>query len=406
MRVGRLLENRGEKKMTFENETKYFPLIRNLSDVLPHIEGRDEFIVAEREHFDVVNYVVCKPDTFSGESDVGSQIRRECRGLIFNKDGSLLSRRFHKFFNVGEKEWTQPDLVDLSRPHIIMEKLDGSMVSPILMEDGIRWMTKMGFTDVAEQADLYTAERFEYRNICISFDKRGVSPIFEWCSRKNRVVIDHGSDCSLVLIGARYTVSGDYVDFDSLAKICDIFKVPLVKATFSLDASVDDLLSHVKGLEDTEGVVIQFLDTGEMLKIKTDWYSVLHKIKDRISSEHKLVQAYLANEVDDLLPLLDAEQKENVERFLKTLNLCHEDLIAKVHRGHLDKVGQTRAYFAKTNVNKPEVNKVWLGLMFKTWGKSAILCKPDVMDVLAKHSTKAAKWDNFKETMQWTDLNL
>lgn len=29
----------------------YFPEIRTIDDVLPHIEGRDEFIVAEREGY-------------------------------------------------------------------------------------------------------------------------------------------------------------------------------------------------------------------------------------------------------------------------------------------------------------------------------------------------------------------
>jgi hypothetical protein len=34
----------GLNKMHYE-----FPMIRHISDVLPHIEGREEFIVAERE---------------------------------------------------------------------------------------------------------------------------------------------------------------------------------------------------------------------------------------------------------------------------------------------------------------------------------------------------------------------
>jgi RNA ligase len=42
-----------------------FPEIRHLNDVLPHIEGRDEFIVAEREGYSVVNYVVAMADTFN-----------------------------------------------------------------------------------------------------------------------------------------------------------------------------------------------------------------------------------------------------------------------------------------------------------------------------------------------------
>ncbi len=77
-----------------------FPEICHINDVLPHIEGRDEFVVAEREGYTVVNYVVAMADTFdmTGPDDLGGAIRRECRGLIFGPDGALMSRPFHKFF--------------------------------------------------------------------------------------------------------------------------------------------------------------------------------------------------------------------------------------------------------------------------------------------------------------------
>jgi RNA ligase len=50
---------------------------------------------------------------------------RECRGLIFSDKGNILSRRFHKFFNVNELEETHESLIDINRPHILTEKMDG-----------------------------------------------------------------------------------------------------------------------------------------------------------------------------------------------------------------------------------------------------------------------------------------
>jgi len=75
-----------------------FPLIRNISDVLPAIEGRDEFIVAEKEGYTVINYNVMMADTFpditvedyiihsSTEAleSYYAATRRECRGIIFD----------------------------------------------------------------------------------------------------------------------------------------------------------------------------------------------------------------------------------------------------------------------------------------------------------------------------------
>ena len=78
-----------------------FSTIRTIDDVLPHIEGREEFIVAEREGYKVINYVVAMADTFdmTGPSDLGGAIRRECRGLKFAPNGEIAARPFFKFFN-------------------------------------------------------------------------------------------------------------------------------------------------------------------------------------------------------------------------------------------------------------------------------------------------------------------
>ena len=41
-----------------------FPVIKNISDVLPAIAGKEEFIVAERNGFNVINYLVNYELTF------------------------------------------------------------------------------------------------------------------------------------------------------------------------------------------------------------------------------------------------------------------------------------------------------------------------------------------------------
>jgi RNA ligase len=106
-----------------------FPTIRHIDDVLPHVQGRDEFVVAEKDGYTVINYVVAMADTFHMEdaNDLGGAIRRECRGLIFDADGNLMSRPFHKFFNVNERDETQSHAVDMTSEHVIMEKMDGSI---------------------------------------------------------------------------------------------------------------------------------------------------------------------------------------------------------------------------------------------------------------------------------------
>ena len=128
-----------------------FPYITKLDDVVHLLDDREEFILAEKEHFDIINYNVAFKDTFPPVLCADDAILREFRGLAFNKDGTIASRPFHKFFNFGEREETS-DLKMLDGPHEIFDKLDGSMIRPILLPDNtIYWATKMASPDFHEE---------------------------------------------------------------------------------------------------------------------------------------------------------------------------------------------------------------------------------------------------------------
>lgn len=189
-----------------------FPRIQHLNDVLPAIEGLDEFIVATREWGTVVNYMVSMADTFPDVNNEMDAIRRECRGLLFYPDGRIMSRRLHKFFNVNERDETAAHKIDLGKPHVILEKLDGSMITPVYTEAGIRWGTKMGITQVSLQAEVFVAENPQYQELALWCQENGLTPIFEWVSRKQRIVIDYPED-DLILIAVRDNVTGEYLPY-------------------------------------------------------------------------------------------------------------------------------------------------------------------------------------------------
>ena len=108
-----------------------FPIINNIMDVLPAIQGRDEFIVAKRAGYQIINYNVAFKDTFfSGDSTIDA-IRRECRGLTFDDNGDIIVRKYHKFFNINENESSQIKDIDLSKPHIILNNNSDNQIHNI-----------------------------------------------------------------------------------------------------------------------------------------------------------------------------------------------------------------------------------------------------------------------------------
>ena len=309
-----------------------FPEIRHISDVLPHIAGREEFVVAERDFGTVINYIVAMADTFdmTGPDDLGGAIRRECRGIIFDRDGVIMSRPFHKFFNVNERAETQTHEIDIAQPHIIMEKMDGSMIRPILVDGYLRLATKMGVTNVAMQAEAWlAAQDSEYKEWLRFYMDNGYTPLFEWVSPFNQIVLAYEIE-DLVLLAIRDNVTGEYLDLaEELTEIRCPFTV--VRSYGSMEGNILEYISRQREAEGREGDIIAFAD-GHRLKVKNDWYVRIHKCIDRITFDRNIVDLIINEEVDDVIPTLPAAQVDRIrefeQRFWKAFKTKEDMLLA------------------------------------------------------------------------------
>ena len=190
-----------------------FPIIRTIDDVLPHIKDREEFVVAERPGYVVVNYLVAMSDTFAmtGPDDIGGAIRRECRGLIFDATGKIISRPIHKVFNLGEREDTNPVVVPWGELSHFEDKLDGSMVRPFIANGDLVWGTKMGKTDFSDRvADFVSSSQVDYVGFAHHMIEQQITPVFEWTSPDDRIVIGYETP-NLTLLLARDNFTGRYL---------------------------------------------------------------------------------------------------------------------------------------------------------------------------------------------------
>jgi RNA ligase len=294
-----------------------FPEINHIDDVIPHIEDWQEFKVMQKDWYTVINYMVAFEETFSlvrERSHYNMKIRRECRGMIFDTaTGNLISRPYHKFFNVGEREETNLDKIDLTQPHVVLEKLDGSMIRPIPTPEGFRLGTKAGITDVAMNAEYFVADKPEYAKFIKSSFACGLTPIFEWCSRKNRIVVDYSED-NLILTAVRDMRSGNYIPYSQMVETGKNYDIPVVKAIAGDETDIEKIVDHIRKWDDGEGAVIRF-DNGHMVKIKADEYILRHRSKEQINSEKNIIQVILNDSVDDMIPLLTSEDAQRLKDF-------------------------------------------------------------------------------------------
>jgi RNA ligase len=371
-----------------------FPQIKTIDDVLPHIEGREEFLVMEKEGYTVIKYAVAFEDTFQWDSNdpVGSAIRRECRGITFDAEGNLICRKYHKFFNVGEKEETQLNKVNLYEPHIVLEKLDGSCVIPQPSPDGFVLTTKAGVTEISQQAEVFVADKPHYAKFIHSMFDGKLTPIFEWVSRKNRIVVDYEND-NLILTAIRNTEMGHYLPYFNMLDLAEHWNIPVVKAVDGL--AVQNIELFVKQIREwengEEGVVVRF-DTGHMVKVKSADYVLRHKTKDAINQEKNVLQCLLNDSVDDLVPLLTPEDADRLKRFQNAFHASLDEVALEMAELFVkgNKMYPEKKDFAVEFVQK-KVDPIYAPIMYAM--KAGRGSKEVLIDMIRKSLSSQTKID-------------
>lgn len=291
--------------------------------------GVKAFIEAHRGEYVLFNYVVAFdgsfPD-FTGDPvrDREVAIIRECRGITFDAEtGEVVARKFHKFFNVGQREESQPHAIDWSQPHVILSKADGSMITPYMNRAGqLEWHTKMGLTDVAGPVNEFTSRHPQYADIAAHCRKHGLTPIFEWCSRKQKIVIDYPVD-KLILLAIRDNRTGEYADYDSLVYHGEQFHIPVIGHVEGAVTDVQAFLEAVRILEGEEGYVVRFegdgIHSGHMYKVKAEDYLRLHNMVDLLQLEKNVLSLVLSGSLDDAKALMDDNARGRVEAYAEAV---------------------------------------------------------------------------------------
>jgi len=325
----------------------------NFGEAKEAIKNRKEFkITFTREGLAFIKYTFCKHDTFPALIDKeaqnrSTQILYECRGIAFNiHTGKCVSRRFHKFFNINEKQHTKESNLDLkTKKFRLFEKVDGSLVAPVVIPDNIpselidpirkklnkkdkkdvippntiKWATMAGYnSDQNAEIEKYienVKDTIKYEQLARDCLSKGITPLLEYCSSKRAIVIRHDSTM-IKLIGGRYIESGDYVDYETLLEWGKHYNIPVMKDYTSMNTKDTALIDHIKQLPDIEGVVVVFEDDSR-LKVKTDFYSCVHNLSlKNWAFEKQLLRSICAGVFDDVI-----SYSSNLDR--------HEEILKK-----------------------------------------------------------------------------
>lgn len=297
-----------------------FPEIRNISDVRRWYQGAEEFIEKVRDDHIIVDYVYSGPNTFP-HYDSSPMIanhttiyRRECRGIIFDKaSGNIIRRSPHKFFNLNERPEVRIENI-VWKDFMVLVKEDGTHISPYFSNGRIIWGTMAGETDFSHDVQKFVNEHPQYEKLAYYLLSIGYTPNFEWCSQRNRVVLEHKKS-RLVLFGVRNIVTGQYLPYDEMVN----FREYGIEVIHKIDDKrIADLIEDAKTVEQIEGWVVRF-DSGHMIKIKADWYLSLHGVVTEIRFEKDVLELILNKRLDDAKPFLTPDRAEKFEQYEKEI---------------------------------------------------------------------------------------
>jgi T4 RnlA family RNA ligase len=273
----------------------FIGLARVSESFVHKVEKVDDF------EFDIFFYRFATFSTFKSNEHLGSL---EARGIAFL--GEKAFPAFHKFFNWKENPYTEFYIED-DEVLIAQEKIDGSLIHPLVVDDYLLVKSKTSFLSEHAKAGKKLLDGDD-RKKSLVFDlyKDGFVPLFELIGPENQVVVRYNRD-DLVLLAVRNIYNGEYLPLKEVEKIAKEYKVEFAKWTEMPFYRLRNILENEKGIEG----FVAFVNKN-FVKFKTKWYLNLHSFISEIR-EDIIFNAFLDDKLDDILINIDGEKKKIVE---------------------------------------------------------------------------------------------
>jgi T4 RnlA family RNA ligase len=256
------------------------------------VKNYDECLVS-------IDYLVAFPDSFEG-------MRQNFRGVTFDsRTGEIISLPLHKFFNLNQTEATQFHVLK-DCTATIYEKLDGSMIHFFIhpVRNELLASTRRSAETVQAKCGLMLAHKFGLEEKIRASIADGWTPIFEYVSSNNQIVIEYTTS-RLVYLISRNMSTGEYRFDNSFPDTASRFEFPFKDISAYLDK------------QEFEGYVCH-LNNGQIVKAKTPWYLERHRcIDSMMRPKYKLFAAVYDGVIDDILPTAPDRYKAALEEIYR-----------------------------------------------------------------------------------------
>lgn len=263
-------------------------------------------IIAGKE-FTIVFYQIADNEFWT------QQWATETRGHVFDETGNCVSATFEKFFNINENSSCQLKDLNFYKARYY-EKRDGSMISSLVIDDKVYLKTKKSFySDVVIAAQKALTEKEE--NVIQVLNAFEYTAIFEYTDPAYPIVLHYGTKPQFVLLAARNRITGEYLDYQTLANIAFTHGAEIIEKYPS--KTIDECLTEINEVTNREGYVIH-LQSGQRVKLKFDWYRGMHRLHTALRTRD-VAEMIIDSSIDDVKSAvvtqgLDISKIEVIER--------------------------------------------------------------------------------------------
>jgi hypothetical protein len=203
------------------------------------------------------------------------------RSLVYDRNQEVVSIGLPKFFDYDQDQaycLLADQLVREGKETNVTIKMDGSLIIRSVIKDKVLFRTRTTIYNdhLIDQAKEIAS--VQYPELLNPDFANQLSLQFELVSEQRKIVIDYQEE-DLILIGATNNKTLELLSYQKITELAEQANLKLAPEFKESFSSVQDLAEKIKNRQDIEGLVLRFDGQQKMLRIKTDYYKLVHQAK-------------------------------------------------------------------------------------------------------------------------------
>ncbi len=244
-----------------------------------------------------LNYTQVAHNTLHNFERGWTRPMRLCRGIVFDRRGTVVAVAYEKFFNAGEHAETR-DLVD--EPFEATLKHDGHLVIIFWYKGQIVATTRGCF--ISNTAKIANALLDAHRSRWADIFPRDTTVLCEFIHPETHVIVDYGDEQRFILIGAYNRRTFQDCAHAGLVELGELLGLEVTEIwTGNSLAELKELVSDKRFLN-KEGYVARFCISGKRVKFKIAGYigEMIGRKLDFVYIMNKLIAGRYDSTFEDL----------------------------------------------------------------------------------------------------------